>query len=125
MDLSNEAEAIAHAIPRLEDRVEVITKDSGTFNLRGPDLRRHAVNRWFAWLLRLPTQVEVELDEIGTFVVKNLGDSSMEALALQLSSKYKLTAREAQAALTVFIKSLLQRRLVTMDGWHGTGNTAP
>lgn len=123
MDLAAEAETISQAIPRLADRVEVITNSAGTFNLRGPALRRHPINRWFAWLLRLPKQLEVELDEVGTFVVKNLGDSSMEQLAARLSSEYKLTKREAQAALTVFIKSLLQRRLVTMEGLLGTGNS--
>jgi hypothetical protein len=122
MDLASEAKTISRAIPRLAERVEVVSNDAGAFNLRGPKLRRHPINRWFAWLLRLPQQVEVELDEVGTFVVKNLGDSSMEQLAQTLGSEYKLTQREAQAALTVFIKSLLQRRLVTMEGWLGTGN---
>ena len=58
MDLAAEADLISQAIPRLAERVDVVPNDNGTFNLRGPKLRRHPINRWFAWLLRLPQQVE-------------------------------------------------------------------
>ncbi|TVR49271.1 MAG: hypothetical protein EA402_00125 [Planctomycetota bacterium] len=96
MDISVEADRIAKAIPRLADGVEVLPNQGGTLNLRGPVLRRAALNRWFAWLLRLPTQVEVELDEIGTYVVQQFGDHTMESIADMLSARYKLTKREVK-----------------------------
>lgn len=124
MDISVEADRISQAIPRLADGVEIIPNQGGTINLRGPVLRRAALNRWFAWLFRLPKQVEVELDDIGTFVVEQFGERTMDEIAASLGARYKLTRREAQAALTVFIKSLLQRRLLSFEGWYGLGNEA-
>ena len=35
MDLAEEAETIGQAVPRLGERVEVITNDAGNLNLRG------------------------------------------------------------------------------------------
>lgn len=114
MDL--EAERVARSTPRLAANVDLIDNRNGMINLRGPVMRRSPLNRFFAWLLRLPYRAEVELDEIGTFMVKQFGDLSMESLAKVLAHHYKLTPREAQAALTVFVKSLLQRRLIILDG---------
>lgn len=117
---AEQAELIANAVIRLHPETEVIEhRDSKTVNLRGPMLRRGRVSGWIAWLLRLPQRVEVELDDIGTFVIKNIEGHTMESISDLLAGQYKLTQREAQAAVTVFVKSLLQRRLVMLDGMIG------
>lgn len=119
MDVAQQADQIANSSPRLDESVSIVDNQIGTVNLVGPGLRRGPLSRFTAWFLRLPTRVEVELDDVGTFVVKHMDGRSMEELSTLLADHYRLTSREAQAALTVFIKSLLQRRLVTLDGLYG------
>lgn len=110
------AETIANSRPRLADQVECIPNDIGTVNLRGPELRRSAPGRFMAWLLRLPKRVEVELDDVGAMVIENMDGADLKELAGKVGSKLKLTRREAEAAVTIFIRSLLRRQLVVLEG---------
>ncbi|TVR15980.1 MAG: PqqD family protein [Planctomycetota bacterium] len=120
MNHAEQADLIANAILRLHPETEIIEdRNQRTVNLRGPMLRRGRISAWIAWLLRLPQRVEVELDDIGTFVIQHLEGHTMESLSDLLADQYKLTRREAQAAMTVFVKSLLQRRLLILDGMIG------
>ena len=114
------AHDVAAAKPKLADDVTCF-KEEGAMRLKGPKLRRGRGSRLMAWLFRLPSRVEVELDAIGAFVVSHMdGKTTMTELRQLLSEKYRLTRREAEMSLTAFVQSLLKRRLITMDGLIGS-----
>jgi len=104
----------AATIPRLADQVEPVRTGSGALRLRGPLLRRSAAGRAFAWLLRLPARFEVELDDIGTFVIERCDGRNLDRLAGELASHLRLTRREAETALADFFAALVHRRLAVL-----------
>lgn len=110
---------VARSIPRLAVAVQVF-QEAGATRLRGPLLRRNPLSRAIAWLLRLPRRVDVELDDIGAWVVARIdGRITLQALARDLAAHLRLTSREAETALTAFVQALLQRRLLVLDGLSG------
>ncbi len=111
-----DAETVAEAVPRLREDVTVSQAPDGAIRLRSAELRRTRLGSVLAWLFRLPLRIEVELDEIGSWVVARMDGRSMQDIATDLAADRKLTLREAEAALTVFVQSLLARRLLTLEG---------
>jgi hypothetical protein len=105
----------ARIVPRLAATVERQRVDSGMLRLRVPLRRAGRLTRAWCWLLRLPAAVEVELDEIGTFVVERLDGRSLGTLADDLASHLQLTRREAEVALADFMRLLSARRLVALE----------
>src|SRR5689334_11449339 len=98
--------------PQLADTVRCQRTAGGLLRLRGPEFRRRHVHRFIAWLMRAPARVEVELDDIGTFVVERMdGRRSLQQLADELAAHLKLTKREAEAALAQFMTALIRRGL--------------
>ena len=110
------AEDVADAVPRLSDEVTCTEVSPDIIRLRGRDLRRSGLSRFLAWLFRLPRTVEVELDDLGTWVIRHMDGRTMAQLAQELSAERKLSLREAEFALTAFVQSLMVRRLVRLDG---------
>jgi hypothetical protein len=106
----------AAIVPRLVAEVEAIRDGAGTLRLRGPLLRRPLLLRWFAWLFARPKRIEVELDDIGSWVVERCDGRSLQRLAGDLAAHLKLTRREAETALADFVKLLLMRRLLRLEG---------
>jgi hypothetical protein len=102
-------------VPRLAARVEQRRMDHGVLRLRVPLRRPGRLTRAWCWLLRLPGAVEVELDEVGTFVVERLDGRSLGALAADLAGHLQLTRREAEVALADFMRLLTARRLVAFE----------
>jgi len=88
---------------------------AGVVRLRGPQLRRPLVVRWWSWLLRLPDAVEVELDEIGSFVITRCDGRCLDRIVEDLAGHLQLSRREAEVALADFMALLLQRRLVVLE----------
>ena len=105
----------AVTIPRLADQVEPVRTESGVLRLRGPLLRRSAFARGTAWLLRLPGRFEVELDDIGTFVVERCDGRTLDRLASEVASHLRLSRREAETALADFFAMLIHRRLAVLE----------
>ncbi len=110
------AEDVADAVPRLCDDVTCTEVSAEIIRLRGRDLRRTGLSRFLVWLFRLPRTVEVELDDLGTWVIHHMDGRTMAQLAQDLSTQRKLSRREAEFALTAFVQSLMVRRLVRLDG---------
>lgn len=109
-------EHVARAVPRLAEGVATEVQPDGSLRLNGPELRRGPLSRGFARLLRRPCRIAVELDDIGRFVIERLDGRDMDGLAKALSSYLKLTRREAETSLTLFMQALLRRRLVVLQG---------
>lgn len=105
---------VAGAVPRLADGVDT-EEIEGVIRLRGPQLRRGAIARTIARVLHLPSRVEVELDEIGTWMIERMDGRRLEELADELAAHLNLSVREAEAALTLFLQQLLQRKLVAIE----------
>lgn len=111
------ADMVANARPRLADGVQVETLANGAFKLTGPPLRRTRPAKVMAFLMRLPKQMQVELDDIGTFVLGRIqADRTMEQIAQDLAAHLKLETREAETALLSFIQSLMRRQLLVLAG---------
>ena len=102
-------------VPRLCSEVETIRTPEGKLHLRGPLLLRPMPLRWLAWLLAQPKRIEVELDDIGAWVVERCDGRSLDQLASDLAVNLKLTRREAETALADFVRLLQTRRLLRLD----------
>lgn len=104
----------AQLVPRLAAAVEMQRVAAGALRLRLPLRRTGALARGWRWLLRLPEALEVELDDIGSFVVERLDGRSMGVLADDLALHLQLSRREAEVALADFMRLLATRRLVAL-----------
>ena len=114
VDLS--AETIASSVPVLIEGVELEEmSDGGICRLRSAAIERKQPFRWLAKVFRLPNHISVELDDIGSWVVKRLGQCTLREVASDLATEWNLTKREAEASVTVFIRALLRRRLVRLE----------
>lgn len=102
-------------VPRLAARVEQQRVEGGVLRLRAPMRRAGQLAQAWCWLLRLPAAVEVELDDIGTFVVERLDGRSLGTLADDLAAHLQLSRREAEVALADFMRLLTARRLVAFE----------
>ncbi len=99
----------------LADQVECRRSGTGALHLRGPVMRRRAVSRFLGWLLRAPDRCEVELDDIGAFVVARCDGRPLGSIADDLAAHLRLTRREAEVCLGDFVHALLKRQLVRCD----------
>ncbi len=102
-------------IPRLAPGVESVVAVPGVIRLRAAPYRRGAVMRLLARLLRLADRAEVELDDIGTWVVERFDGRSLGELAWALANHLKLSRREAETALGDFLRMLLVRKLAVLE----------
>ena len=107
------ARAIERAVPRLAEGVEISEHGDG-LRLHGPPFKRGPLRRRFATWMKLAERTVVELDDVGAFVLERCDGRSMRQLADTLAEHLKLTHREAEAALTVFLQNLLRRKLITL-----------
>jgi hypothetical protein len=105
----------ATLVPRLATDVEATRSDTGALRLLGPLLRRPLLLRWLAWLLARPKRIQVELDDIGAWVIERCDGRTLEGLAGELAAHLKLSRREAETALGDFVTMLLRRRLLRLE----------
>lgn len=101
-------------IPRLVPAVESLSAPGGGLRLRGPLLERRGLHRWVAWLFAAPPRIEIELDDIGAFVVTRMDGRNLRQLADDLAAHLKLTRREAEVSLAQFLHALVTRRLAAL-----------
>ena len=61
----------------------------------------------------LPENRQVGLDEVGSFVWELCdGERDINAVVLAVSKEYKLTRREAEASVTMFLQMLAKKNLI-------------
>jgi hypothetical protein len=112
--MTTSPEILNQSVWRLGDGVQMQVCD-GKPRLRSPALRRSMISRFFARCLRRPERVEIELDDIGSFVISHLDGRSLGSLAEVLADHLRLNPWEARAALAAFLTDLLKRKLVIMQ----------
>lgn len=113
---STTIELIAHSRPRLCSGVISEALPGGGLILRGAPLPRGPVRRALARVFRLPERLAVELDAMGAFVVERLDGRSVAELAQDVARHLRLTRREAEGAVGMFLRLLLRRKLIEIDG---------
>lgn len=109
------APASPSAVPVLAAGVTAHRTVGGVCRLRSAPLPRQGLHRLLARWLRLPDHVELELDDIGTWVVERLDGRDLSSLAGELATHLKLTRREAEVALGDFLRQLAARHLVLVQ----------
>jgi len=108
-------DAIAQARPQLVDGVDHEPLSDGSLRLHGPLLQRGPLMRVLCRWFRRPPRICVELDDIGSWVAERLDGRPLQQLANDLAAHLKLERREAEAALVLFIRMLLKRRLIRLN----------
>ncbi len=102
-------------IPRLAPGVESVVAAPGVVRLRAAPYRRGALMRLLARFMRLADRTEIELDDIGSWVVERFDGRSLGELAWALANHLKLSRREAETALGDFLRMLLVRNLAVLE----------
>jgi len=96
-------------------RVAVRRNKEGMIVLGAP-LPPSRLATWFPRLFQGPAPVrEITLDEIGSFVWEMCGpDATVAEMARRLVEKYQMNPREAEVALTAFIRTLARKNLAVI-----------
>ena len=64
-------------------------------------------------LTYVPKFKKIELDEVGTFVWQQCdGRTNVRALIDRVSKRYKLTQRESEVSVTLYLRTLARRNLI-------------
>lgn len=103
-------------VPVRNDAVEETPLDGGLVRLAYP----LAIKPWFGRLAekvgmwdQKPMVKRVELDEMGTFVWTRIdGERSVRGIAAEFTEAYGVQPREAELAVTTFIKNIGQRGII-------------
>ncbi len=109
------AEAL-EMVPVKNSQVEVTPLPDGLVRLAYP----LAVKPWFGKLAekaglwdKKPMIKQVELDEMGTFVWERIdGERSVRGIAREFTKAYEVQPREAELAVTTFIKTIGKRGII-------------
>lgn len=94
-------------------------------------LRDDRLGRFLKWVLvhskfggKLPEHRQIGLDEVGASVWQLCdGNRDINAIVLAVSKSYKLTRREAEASVTMFLQTLAKRNLIGLMSAGGTKNS--
>lgn len=70
---------------------------------------------WFARFMPPVIERQVELDEIGAFVMEHVdGKRSVKEIVAAFNARFNLNRREAELCTVDFIRQLAQRRLISI-----------
>lgn len=107
-------EEIRKAKPARNPDVQERESD-GVITLRGPAQLKGLLGRWIANSVKEQPMKEYELEEIGSFVWGLIdGKRTVDSLAKQLQTKYKMNRLEAETSLHAFLRMLAERGLITL-----------
>ena len=105
------------AIPRQNAAAQVDERPDGTVRVT-VQLRKPA---WLippiSWVIKSSFQKSVVLDDIGTRIWRWCdGRHTVEAVVEEFARTYAFTFHEARASVTGFLKSLVQRGVIAIEG---------
>ncbi|HUU59902.1 MAG TPA: PqqD family protein [Phycisphaerae bacterium] len=105
------------AVPFKNRAMEIARQSSGGILVSVPLKRPKYMVPPLSWILPFSSHRRVELDALGAEVLDLCdGKRSIEAVTERFASAHKLTFREAQLAVTEFLRQLTQRGLVAIVG---------
>lgn len=106
--------ALPVLVPRLAPGVTTCRSASGALRLYSAPFPRRWIHRLLARWMHLPERIELELDDLGAWVVERLDGRDLDLLAAELAVYLKLTQREAAVALGDFLRQLVARQLASI-----------
>jgi hypothetical protein len=75
--------------------------------------RNDRIARALCWLFRAPEYKEIVLDEVGSDIWELCdGGRGVEAIVSAIAGKYKMTRRECETSVSMYLKMLAERNLI-------------
>ncbi len=101
------------AIPVRNPLVEWERTETGEMVLKVPVEQRSLVIRWAIAAFRLPPVRQIQLDEVGAIVWELCdGEHTVGSIVQQMCKHTRMSRREVEASVSMFLKMLADRRLV-------------
>lgn len=101
------------AIPIRNPLLEWERTAEGELLLKVPVEQRSLLIRWAIAAFRLPPVRHIQLDEVGAAVWELCdGEHTVESIVQQMCKRTRLSRREVEASVSMFLKMLADRRLV-------------
>ncbi len=108
------------AVPYVNQAMEINRRGNGTAVVSIPMRRPRFLVPPFSWIIPFSSHRRVELDKIGLGVLDLCdGQRNIEAIIDKFSADHKLSFREAQLAVTQFMRQLVQRGIIAIIGMEG------
>lgn len=105
-------EALA-AMPIRNPLLEWERLESGDILLKVPVEQRSLLVKWAVVAFRLPPWRHVQLDEVGAAVWELCdGEHTVESIVQQICKRTRMSRREVEASVSMFLKMLAERRLL-------------
>lgn len=107
---------LRRAKPEQNPVVESHPQEDGSIILVAPlEQQGRGALAWIAKKMQMPSTKSFELEPVGAFVWANCdGKQTFETISRKLRDRYKMNRLEADAALTSFLQTLGQRRLISL-----------
>lgn len=101
------------ARPLRNPLIEWEPMDDGELVLKVPVEQRSLVIRWAIAAFRLPPVRQIQLDEVGAAVWDLCdGEHTVESIVQEMCKRTRMSRREVEASVSMFLKMLADRRLV-------------
>lgn len=101
------------AVPIRNPLLEWERTEQGELLLKVPVEQRSMMIRWAMMAFRLPPVRHIQLDEVGAAVWELCdGEHSVESIVQQMCKRTRMSRREVEASVSMFLKMLADRRLV-------------
>jgi hypothetical protein len=100
------------AVPVKNEACRELELDNGLIQLSVP-VRRTWFTRLMGRLTSLPKYKKMELDEIGSYVWRQVdGRATVRDLIDRLCGRFKLTRREGEVSLTQYLRTLARKNVI-------------
>ena len=105
------------AVPHVNQAMTTNRKADGGLVASVPVRRPRYLVPPLSWIMPFSSHRRIELDSLGASVLDMCdGRRSVEAIIEEFASDHKLSFREAQLAVTQFVRQLVKRGIVAMVG---------
>lgn len=105
------------AVPHVNQAMEMHHRSDGSTLVSVPISRPKFLVPPLSWILPFSRYRRVDLEPVGAGVLKMCdGRRTVEAIIEEFAAGHKLSFREAQLAITQFLRQLMQRGLIAIVG---------
>jgi hypothetical protein len=111
------------AVPHVNQAMEMQRRSNGSTLVSIPMSRPKYLVPPLSWILPFSPYRRVDLEPVGSGVLRMCdGRRTVEAIIEEFAVGHKLSFREAQLAVTQFLRQLMQRGLVVIVGQDQDGD---